>query len=81
MRYSQASRCGTPSLSTVFDFKVRPGTPGLTNNPGLHRLLATVIFLSNYTVQLQCLQRAPERRDTEKSHFSTLNLGLAGTGN
>jgi hypothetical protein len=20
-----------------FDFKVRPGTPGLTNNPGLHR--------------------------------------------
>jgi hypothetical protein len=32
-------------------------------------------------VQLQCLQRAPGRRVTEKSHFSALNVGLAGTGN
>jgi hypothetical protein len=32
-------------------------------------------------VQLQCLQRAPGRRVTEKCHFSTLNVGLAGTGN
>jgi hypothetical protein len=32
-------------------------------------------------VQLQFLQRAPGRRVTEKSHFSTLNVGLAGTGN
>jgi hypothetical protein len=32
-------------------------------------------------VQLQCLQRTPGRRVTEKSHFSTLNVGLAGTGN
>jgi hypothetical protein len=38
-------------------------------------------FLSNYTVQLQCLQRAPGRRVTEKSQFSTLNGGPAGTGN
>jgi hypothetical protein len=47
----------------------------------LHRLLATAIFISNYTVQLQCLQRAPCRRESEKSHFSTLNVGLARTGN
>jgi hypothetical protein len=32
-------------------------------------------------VQLQCLQRAPGCRVTEKCHFSTLNVGLAGTGN
>jgi hypothetical protein len=30
---------------------------------------------------MQCLQRAPGRRVTEKCHFSTLNVGLAGTGN
>jgi hypothetical protein len=47
----------------------------------LHRLLATAIFVSNYTVQLQCLQRVPGHRVTEKCHFSTLNVGLAGTGN
>jgi hypothetical protein len=78
MRYSQASRCGTPSLSTVFDFKVRPGTG--VQPQSLNRLLATANFLSNYTVQLQCLQCTPGRRVTEKSHFSTLNVGLAGTG-
>jgi hypothetical protein len=27
------------------------------------------------------LPRAPGRRVTEKCHFSTLNVGLAGTGN
>jgi hypothetical protein len=31
-------------------------------------------------VQLQCLQRAPERRVTEKSQLSKLIVGLAGTG-
>jgi hypothetical protein len=83
--------CGIPrpSLSTVFDLKADPGhrvwliTRVNTDSPtsSLHRLLATAIFLSNYTVQLQCLQRAPGRRVTEKCHFSTLNVGLAGTGN
>jgi hypothetical protein len=43
--------------------------------------LLVQFFLSNYTVQLQCLQRAPGRRVTEKRHFSTLNAGLAGTVN
>jgi hypothetical protein len=33
MRYSQASRCGTFAFD-CFDFKVRPGSPGLTNIPG-----------------------------------------------
>jgi hypothetical protein len=79
MRYSQASRCGTPLLLTVFYFKVRPGTG--VQPQSINRLLATTNFLSNYTVQLQCLQRATGRRVTEKSHFSTLNVGLAGTRN
>jgi hypothetical protein len=72
-----------------FDYKIRPRTLGLTNNPGLHRqsnlkspqTTSTAIVLSNYTVQLQCLQCAPGRRVTEKSQCSTLNIGLAGTGN
>jgi hypothetical protein len=42
---------------------------------------ATAICLSNYTVQLQCLQRDPGRRVTEKSQlFYTLIVGLTGTG-
>jgi hypothetical protein len=73
MRYSQASRFGTTLLLT------RVNTDSTTSS--LHRLLASANFLSNYTVQLQCLQRAPGRRVTEKCHFSTLNVGLAGTGN
>jgi hypothetical protein len=80
MWYYQASRCGTPSLLTVFlTFKVSPRTG--VQPQSLNRLLATAKKLSNYTVQLQCLQHAPGGRVTEKSHFSTLNVGLAGTGN
>jgi hypothetical protein len=64
----------------LFDcFLTLKSDPGQESN--LKGLLATANFLSNYTVQLQCLQRAPGRRVTEKSHFSTLNVGLAGTGN
>jgi hypothetical protein len=88
--------CGIPRPQDVghlcfrlFWLEGRPGhrvsliTRVNTDSPtsSLHRLLATAIFLSNFTVQLQCLQRASRRRVTEKSHFSTLNVGLAGTGN
>jgi hypothetical protein len=38
-------------------------------------------FFFNFTVKLQCLQRALGRRVTEKSHFSTQNVCLARTGN
>jgi hypothetical protein len=77
---------GTPLLSSVFTSDSDSGpVKGLhrqSNLPwSLHRLLATAIFLSNYTVQLQCLQCAPWRRVTEKSNFSTLNIGLARTRN
>jgi hypothetical protein len=69
------------SFETInkLNFKVRPRTG--VQPQSLNRLLATAIFLSNYTVQLQCLQSAPGRRVTEKSQFSTLNVGLDGTGN
>jgi hypothetical protein len=62
-----------------FDLKVRPGT-GVQPHDSTD-YLNLQFFLSNCTVQLQCLQRAPRHRVTEKRHFSTLNVGLAGTGN
>jgi hypothetical protein len=34
-----------------------------------------------YNLNCSAQERAPWRRVTEKSHFSTLNVGLAGTGN
>jgi hypothetical protein len=57
--------CGIPRpqdaghlcFQLFFYFNVRPGTG--VQPQSLNRLLATAIFLSNYTVQLQCLQRAP----------------------
>jgi hypothetical protein len=84
MWYSQASRCGTPLLlgflTLMSDMGHRRQTWVCIDSPtlSLHRLLATAIFFSNYTVKLQ---RAPGRRVTEKRHFSTLNVGLAGSGN
>jgi hypothetical protein len=76
MRYSQASKMCDTFAFHCFDFKVRPGTPGLSNNPGLHRqsnlkspqTTCYCHFLSNYTVQLQCLQRAPGHRVTENKN-------------
>jgi hypothetical protein len=66
-----------------FDFKVRPGTPA--TNPGLYRQSnlkspQTTCYCNFFYPTIQCLQRAPGRRVTEKSHFPTLNVGLAGTG-
>jgi hypothetical protein len=60
MRYSKASRCGTPSLLTGFFT--------LKSDPGQE---------SNLKVSTDYLLRAPGRRVTEKSQFSTLNVGLA----
>jgi hypothetical protein len=58
-----------------FDFKVRPGTPGLTNNPGLHRqsslhrLLATAKkFIQLYSA-IAVLATCPGCRVTEKATF------------
>jgi hypothetical protein len=79
MRYSQASRCGTPSLLTVLTLKSDPG-----NKPGSAQTVQPQVStdylllkkkLSHYTVQIQCLQLAPGRRVTETSHLSTLNVG------
>jgi hypothetical protein len=38
-------------------------------------------FKPFYNLNYSARERAPWRRVTEKSHFSTLNVGLAGTGN
>jgi hypothetical protein len=66
----------TFAFDCLLTYKVRPGTG--VQPQSLNRLLAAAIFLSNYTVQLQCLQCAPGHRVTEKSNFSTLNVGLGG---
>jgi hypothetical protein len=64
LRGPRPQDAGKPSLSSVFYFRVRLGTwqgSAPTVQPPLKypTLLATAIFLSSYTVQLQCLQRAP----------------------
>jgi hypothetical protein len=62
---------------TIVTFDMRNST--YYADPGL-KILLLLQFLSDYAVQLQCLQRAPRgRRVTEKSNFSTLIVGLAGT--
>jgi hypothetical protein len=43
--------------------------------------LATAIFLSNYIVKLQCLQRSPDAGLQKRATFSTIIVGLSGTGN
>jgi hypothetical protein len=39
------------------------------------------VFNPFYNLNCSAWERASWRRGTEKSHFSTLNVGLAGTGN
>jgi hypothetical protein len=82
---TQASRCGNTFAFGCLDFKVRPGirqqTRVCTDCPISQKYpqtLAAAKFLSNYTVQLQCLQRALGRRVTEKVIFSALIVGRAG---
>jgi hypothetical protein len=45
------------------------------------RLRNCKFFNPLYNLNCSARERAPWRRVTEKSHFSTLNVGLAGTGN
>jgi hypothetical protein len=69
-----------------FDLKVRPGTPA--TNPGLHRQSdlksPQTTCYCNFFIQLYSaiavLATCP-RAQGYKSHFSTLKVGLAGTGN
>jgi hypothetical protein len=79
---TQASRCENTFAFGCFDFGVRPGTwqgsaPTVQPPPKSPQTLAAAKFLSNNTVQLHCLKRAPGRRVTEKANFSTLIVGLA----
>ncbi len=45
------------------------------------RLRYCKFFNPFYNLNCSARERAPWRRVTEKCHFSTLNVGLAGTGN
>jgi hypothetical protein len=71
-----------------FRLEGRPRTPGLTNNPGQHRQsnLKSPQTTCYYNIFIQlysaiAVSACAGRRVTEKCHFSTLNVGLAGTGN
>jgi hypothetical protein len=86
MRYSQASRCGTPSLSTVLTLKSDSGhrrqTRVCTEQSNLKSPQITcycIFFIQLYsaiTVLATCPRTQGYRKD-----FSTLNVGLARTGN
>jgi hypothetical protein len=43
--------------------------------------LATAKFLTHFIISIAVLENVPLSRVTEKSNFSTLNVGLAGTEN
>jgi hypothetical protein len=43
--------------------------------------LATAKFLTHFIISIAVLENVPLSRVTEKSKFSTLSVGLAGTGN
>jgi hypothetical protein len=43
--------------------------------------LATAKFLTHFIISIAVLENVPLSRATEKSNFSTLSVGLAGTGN
>jgi hypothetical protein len=43
--------------------------------------LATAKFLNHFIISIAVLENEPISRVTENSNFSTLNVGLAGTGN
>jgi hypothetical protein len=64
MRYSQASRCGTPLLSTVFDFKVRPGTG--VQPQSLIRILASAIFFIQLYSAIAVLATCPRTQGYRK---------------
>jgi hypothetical protein len=43
--------------------------------------LATAKLSTHFIISIAVLENVPLSRVTEKSNFSTLNVGLAGTGN
>jgi hypothetical protein len=65
MRYSQASRCGTPLLSTVLTLKSDPGhrrqTQVCTDSPTSksQHTLATASFLTHFIISIAVLENVP----------------------
>jgi hypothetical protein len=76
-----------PLLSSVLTSKSDSGPcKGLhrqSNLPrSLHRLLTTAIFLTHFIISIAVLENLPPDAGLQKrATFSTLNVGLAGTGN
>jgi hypothetical protein len=92
---TQASRCGTPLLwllfltlksdpqlpSHFFKAKLSTGLLQSVQPQSLNRPWLLQSFLTHFIISIAVLENVPLSRVTEKSNFSTLNVGLAGTGN
>jgi hypothetical protein len=73
-----------------FDSKVGPvaplspctsvRVPDSQSNLKSPQTLATAKILTHFIISIAVLENVPLSRVTEKSNFSTLNVGLAGTG-
>jgi hypothetical protein len=79
------------SLATVLTLKSDPRLPShlftsvrvpySQSNLKSPQTLATAKNLTHFIISIAVLENVPLSRVTEKSNFSTLNVGLAGTGN
>jgi hypothetical protein len=81
----------TFALATVLTLKSDPWLPShlfksvrvpySQSNLKSPETLATANILTHFIISIAVLENVPLSRVTEKSNFSTLNVGLAGTGN
>jgi hypothetical protein len=77
----------TFALATVLTLKSDPehplfkGANTVSPTSKSQQTLATAKFLTDFIISIAVLENVPLSRVTEKSNFSTLNVGLAGTGN
>jgi hypothetical protein len=68
-----------PQLPSHF-FYSQYRVPSVSPTSKSHQILATAKFLTRFIISIAVLENVPLSRVTEKSNFSTLNVGLAGTG-
>jgi hypothetical protein len=55
--------------------------PSVSPTSKSQQTLATAKFLTHFIISIALLENVSLSRVTEKSNFSTLNVGLAATGN
>jgi hypothetical protein len=75
------SEVGPAAPLSLFQGKVKYRVPSVSPTSKSQQTLATAKFLTHFIISIAVLENVPLSRVTEKSNFSTLNVGLAGTGN